>query len=130
LTQPVTQKHRRGDASYTARIAPYKWKPGYCPNPGGKPKHDVAKEIAKAIFENNQELVYKAFVKALAKGNAYCYQTLADRAYGKLKERVEVEAGPYREMSEAELRERIAKLERELGVLPAHLEPDQDPKPN
>jgi uncharacterized small protein (DUF1192 family) len=33
-------------------------------------------------------------------------------------------------MTEDELRARIAELQEELGVLPAHIEQDQDPKPN
>jgi hypothetical protein len=50
LKQSVTQKHKRGDASYTARIAPLRFKPGQSGNPGGVPKHDVSKEIAQAHF--------------------------------------------------------------------------------
>src|SRR6516164_1639493 len=76
LRQSVRQKHRRGDAS---RIAAWRFQPGKSGNPGGVPKHDVAKEIAKAIFENNPDMVYKAFAKAIAKGNAYAFQVLADR---------------------------------------------------
>ena len=123
------QKHRRGDASYTARVAPWRFKPGQSGNPGGKPKHDIAKEIAQAIFLNNAEMIYAAYTKMLRRGNAYCFQVLSDRAFGKLKERHEVEVGPYRDMTEDELRERIAKLQEELGVLPAHIE-DDTPKPN
>ena len=49
LTQSVTRKSRRGDAS---RIAAWRWQPGKSANPGGVPKRDVAKEIAEAIFPN------------------------------------------------------------------------------
>lgn len=129
MKQLVMQKHRRGDASYTVRIAPWRFKPGQSGNPGGKPKHDIAKEIAQAIFLNNAEMIYAAYTKMLRRGNAYCFQVLSDRAFGKLKERHEVEVGPYRDMTEDELRERIAKLQEELGVLPAHIE-DDTPKPN
>lgn len=93
------------------------------------PKHDVAKEIAKAIFENNPDMVYKAFAKAIAKGNAYAFQVLADRGYGKLKEQHQVEVGPYRDLSDDELRDRIAKLQEQLG-LPPHTEEDNAPKPS
>jgi len=82
----------------------------------------VAAEIARAIFENNKEALYKAFGKAELKGNAYSFKELADRAYGKLKERHEVEVGPYSDLSDDELREKIRKLERELGV------PSSDPE--
>jgi hypothetical protein len=126
LRQSVRQKHRRGDAS---RIAAWRFQPGKSGNPGGVPKHDVAKEIAKAIFENNPDMVYKAFAKAIAKGNAYALQVLADRGYGKLKEQHQVEVGPYRDLSDDELRDRIAKLQEQPG-LPPHTEEDNAPKPS
>jgi hypothetical protein len=88
-------------------------------NPGGVPKHDYAKEIAKAIFENNPEMVYKAFLKALSKGSAYAYQVLADRAYGKLKEHHAVEVGPYRDMTAQELLAQIQQKESALGITPS-----------
>jgi len=115
-TQPVTQKRRRGDASYTARIAPFKWRPGQSGNPGGRPKHDLAAEIARAIFENNAPMIYEAYRKMLRKGNAYAFQVLSERAFGKLKESIQHEISPYREMSDEELRERIKQLEQQLGV--------------
>ena len=92
------------------------WKPGQSGNPSGRPKNDVAKEIAKAVFENNREALYKAFAKAALKGNAYALQQLADRAYGKLKETHAVEVGPLQDMSAEGINERIAQLERELGL--------------
>lgn len=126
-TLPVRKKSGRGDAS---RIAPWFWKPGQSGNPSGRPRHDLAAEIAKAVFENNAEALYKAYCKAALKGNAYAFKELADRAYGRLKERFEVEAGPFRDLTDDELRERIAKLEEQLGVLPAHVEPEDHEKPN
>jgi hypothetical protein len=82
-------------------------------------------------------MVYKAFAKAIAKGNAYAFQVLADRGYGKLKESILHEVSPYKHMTEDELRARIAKLQEELHVLPthteeapAHVEDDDTPKPN
>jgi hypothetical protein len=116
-TQPVTQKRKRGDASYTARIAPFRWQPGYCPNPGGRPKHDLSAEIARAVFENNADALYAAFSKALLKGNAYCYKELSDRAYGKLKEHVEYEVSEFRGTSDEDLQKRITELERDLGLV-------------
>jgi len=76
LQEPPPQKRRRGDASYVARIAPWKWKPGHCPNPGGRPKNDIAKEIAQAVFANNAEALYKTYTKAALKGNAYAFKEL------------------------------------------------------
>ena len=81
--------------------------------PCGVPKHDVAAELARAIIEGNQELIYNAFVRALSKGNAYCFQVLADRGYGKLKERHEVEVTPYSHMSDrSEEEDPPARLKR------------------
>lgn len=74
----------RGRARSLANLKP--WKPGQSGNPSGKRKHDKAKEIAQAIFEENEEAVYVALGKALLKGNAYAFKELAERAYGKLKE--------------------------------------------
>jgi hypothetical protein len=100
-------------------LNPTKWKPGQSGNPSGMIKNDVARQIAKAVFENNREKLYKAYAKAALKGNAYAFQQLADRAYGKLKERVEYEVSEYREVSEKALIERISDLERELGLTAA-----------
>ena len=112
LRQSVRQKHRRGDAS---RIAAWRFQPGKSGNPGGVPKHDVAKEIAKAVFENNPDMVYKAFCKAIAKGNAYAFQVLADRGYGKLKETIHADVSPYHEYTDEELEKRIKELQEKLG---------------
>lgn len=65
------------------------WKPGQSGNPDGRPKNDLAREIARGVFEENPELIRKAFYKALRKGNAYVFKELGDRAYGKVKDRVE-----------------------------------------
>lgn len=37
------------------------------------------------------------------KGNAYAFKDLADRAYGKLKERVDHEVHPYQDLSEEQI---------------------------
>ena len=94
-----------------------KWQPGQSGNPSGKPKQDVANIIARAVFENNKEQLYDAFLKAALKGNAYAFQQLADRAYGKLKERVEISPGEeFRDMSSEALIERVRQLEAKLGI--------------
>jgi hypothetical protein len=128
--QPVTQKCKRGDAS---RIAAWAWKPGQSGNPGGRPKHDLACELAKAIFEENGPELYKAYLKAALRGNGYIFETLANRAFGKLKETVAVDVNPLRDLSDDDLKARIAELEHELGVpqQPAQLPPASDEsKPN
>lgn len=98
-----------------AHLAPFQFKPGQSGNPGGRQKNDTAADIARAIFRNNPEAVYKALGKALLKGNAYAFTQLADRAFGKLKESVEV-THPESEIPDADVNKRIADLERELGL--------------
>ena len=96
------------------RIKPFQWKPGQSGNPGGKPKVDLAAEIARAIFENNGPAIYAAFSKALRKGDAYAFKELADRAFGRLKETHQHEISPYKDMSDEDLVKRVKQLEREL----------------
>ena len=64
--QSVRPKGKRGDAS---RIKLWQYKPGQTGNAGGRLKHDLASEIAKACFEENAEALFKAFTKALLRGN-------------------------------------------------------------
>ena len=66
------------------------WKPGQSGNPGGRPKRDVASEIARAVFEGNEEAIYRAMLKALKKGNPKVFKELADRGFGKLSQKVEL----------------------------------------
>ena len=68
------------------------------------------------MFENNHEALYKAFCRALMKGNAYAYKELADRANGKLKEIHQHEIHPYKDMPEKDILKRIAELQQMLGV--------------
>lgn len=100
------------------RIAPWRWKPGQSGNPGGRPKNDMAQEIARAVFEKNPEIIYKAYAKALAKGQAFAFQVISDRAYGKLKETREI-GNDLNDVPDAGLAERITQLERELGLASA-----------
>lgn len=89
-TQSSKTKKKRGDS---ARIAAWQWKPGQSGNPGGRPKNDVARQIAQAAFENNPELVYSGLVKQMKRGNGFVFQVAADRAYGKLTDKMELNAG-------------------------------------
>ena len=66
------------------------WKPGQSGNPGGRPKRDLASEIANAVFEGNEEAVRQAMARALLKGNPRVFVALAERAYGKLTKPIEV----------------------------------------
>jgi hypothetical protein len=89
------------------------WKPGQSGNPGGLPKDDIARAIARAAFENNPAALVKAFYKALSKGNAYTFKELGDRAYGKIKETI---GGTIRhEVTLEQVRERIDELLAKRG---------------
>ena len=58
-------------------------------NPAGRVKNDFAAEIARAVFEENKELVYQSMAKMIKNGSAFGFQVLSDRAYGKLTEKVQ-----------------------------------------
>ena len=64
------------------------WKSGQSGNPGGRPRRDLAAEIARAIFERDAEAIERAFAAALKKGDARVFKVLADRAYGKPRQQV------------------------------------------
>jgi hypothetical protein len=88
-------------------------KPGESGDPACKLKRDVASEIARAVFEGNEAAIYRALCRALLNGNPRVFVALAERAYGKLKEPVELSVT-------AGLAERLAavrkrKLEGEMG---------------
>ena len=67
------------------------WPKGVSGNPKGRPKGDISSEIARAVFENNPEPIYEGMVRRLMKGDARVFKVLADRAYGKVKDQVEVD---------------------------------------
>lgn len=66
---------------------------GVSGNPSGLPGTDVAARIARRIFELNEARVYMAQAEQLLEGGAYNFSVLADRAYGKIKDRHEI-SGP------------------------------------
>ena len=104
------------------------WPKGVSGNPAGRPKSDISSEIARAIFENNAEAIYHGMARRLAKGDARLFTVLAERAYGRVKEPVEVDFSQsilerlqdgrrrvLEGMSEGELSDRIQQLQRQLG---------------
>jgi hypothetical protein len=118
-SQTETQKpdHESGKKPLSGReralanlIAP--WTSETAPRNGGRPKKDMAQEIAKKVFEDNPELIYKACVEQLGRGGAFAFQVYSDRAYGKLKETKEVHTFEG-DTADNELQERVAQLERE-----------------
>jgi hypothetical protein len=74
--------NRRGNPD---KIKPYQFKPGQSGNPGGRPRGDLARELARAIFENNSELIYETMLRALKNGDFRVFAVLAERAYGKTR---------------------------------------------
>ena len=64
--------------------------PGESGNPGGRPKRDIAAEIAAAAFEMDREGILKAVRAGLKskKLNPRLYQVLAERGFGKLPQPV------------------------------------------
>lgn len=53
------------------------------------PGTDIAAVIARRAFEDNPDEILAGFQEQLSKGNAYAFSVLADRGYGKLKEKIE-----------------------------------------
>ena len=105
------------------------WPKGVSGNPAGRPKKDISVEIAQAVFENNPEAIYQGMLRRLKKGDARVFKVLADRAYGRVKQDVDLDAsesiaerlraGRQRvlaSLSDAELKERVEQLYRELGM--------------
>ena len=107
--KPSTQNSGRSEAQKRtlANLRPFK--PGQSGNPGGRPKHDVAAEIARAIFEGNREQAYAGLGKALIGGNAYVFKELADRAYGKMTEKLRLSGGLALAERVAAARKRVAE---------------------
>ena len=107
------------------------WPKGVSGNPGGRPKSDLASEIARAVFENNPQAIYQGMLRALKKGNARVFAVLADGLYGKVKAQIEMDVGASEALverliarrrraleglSHAELSERIERLQRQLST--------------
>jgi hypothetical protein len=100
-SSPVSSTHARyGDAW---QLKPWQWKLGQSGNPGGRPKVDLAAEIARALFEQDGQAIFEAFRKVLRKGSPYAFQVLSDRAFGKLKETHAIELSPYKNVSDEDI---------------------------
>ncbi len=95
----------------------YGFQPGQSGNPGGRPKRDLASEVARAIFEGNADAIYKAMLKALKRGNPKVFAVLADRGFGKLSQKAEVpEVVGLAEML-AQARERVNRMGSANGAV-------------
>ncbi len=108
------------------------WPKGVSGNPAGRPKGDMSSEIARAVFENNPAAIYQGMLRQLKKGNPRVFKVLADRAFGKVQETIELDvsqgiverlqAARRRELeglSDEELEEQIRQLVQQLGYVPA-----------
>ena len=91
---PFMKKKRAQNSGRTAcRFAKgnqHRFRPGQRGNPSGRPKKDIAAEIAQRVFEENADAIYRAMLKALLKGDPEVFVVLADRAFGKLTLKVEI----------------------------------------
>lgn len=85
--QAVKETKRGKHPNSLKNLKPYI--PGVSGNPTGKPGYDIAAALARAVIEGAQEDAYRGLAKALAQGNGYVFKELADRGYGKLKEKHE-----------------------------------------
>jgi hypothetical protein len=66
----------------------------------------------------------------VVRGDAYAFKELADRAYGRHKEVREYEIHPDHNLSDADLRARVAELERKLGYSSSEPESIADSRRN
>ena len=112
---PATVTSLSGRERQLAALKPWQFQPGKSGNPGGKPKRDIASEISRAIFEENTALVYEAQAARILSGDPYAFKEHADRAYGKLKDKLEVSGMD--EMAEllSKARKRLPILEGEIA---------------
>jgi hypothetical protein len=70
------------------------------------------------VLEDNAELAYEGLTKAVRDGNAYAFQVLADRGYGKLKETQEHEHRGAVELTLAQIDARILEIVTEQKTRP------------
>ena len=59
-SKPVSERERARRNASTERLRPFQFQPGISGNPGGRPTHDVASEIAQALFTNNPDVILRS----------------------------------------------------------------------
>lgn len=116
--QTVPEKSRRGMHPNSRKNLVAPWPKGVSGNVHGRP-HDAAAKVARAVFESNEEVIYEAMAKAILKGNAYVFKELAERAYGKVAQAVEMSGpngGPlqFSNLSREQMNARISELLKKM----------------
>lgn len=84
--KPTKKRTQTNPKSLANLVAP--WTSETRPKSPGRPK-DTAANISRKAFEQNEEQIYIAVVKALLSGSPYAFDVHANRGYGKLKEKIE-----------------------------------------
>ena len=76
-----------------------RWKPGFCPNPNGRPPSgkafsDLLRQEAEEIDADtgltNAQIIAKALVSLAKQGNVYAIERYADRLDGKPKQSMDI----------------------------------------
>jgi len=109
IENPAITKKTRRVRTLPKEAEPFKWKPGQSGNPSGRPSKDLASDAAKLVFEGLDALAISKIWRKQIEKNPKMLLVLAERAYGKLKIPIE-HSSPLDNMSEAELREKLAEL--------------------
>jgi hypothetical protein len=91
-------------------VAP--WRPGESANPSGLPGHDVAAKIVRDVFKLNEKAIYEGMAAEVIAGKPYAFDVAANRAYGKVKETVDVNVSGRIELATAIEERRKKKQER------------------
>ena len=90
LQEEKYRSEQRSNSGPVCKGDQHRFRPGQSGNPGGRPRKDIAAEIAQRVFEENADAIYRAMLKALLKGDPEVFAVLADRAFGKLSQKVEI----------------------------------------
>jgi hypothetical protein len=111
-TQGTRVKGRGNHPNSRKQLKPKPWPKGVSGNPGGEPGYDVAASISRQVMQLNKEKIYEGMAKEVMAGKPYAFDVLANRAYGKVKETVDVNVSGRLELATAIEDRRKKKLEQ------------------